>query len=507
MNFLKNKLIGLALLTGLIYGCKNDDGISVALQNEVNEFVWFAMNDYYYWVDGVDDLSTEKYPTYNALYSFLNTYNRPESLFDDLLHPDDLNITSGRPFSWFVTDYEELEASFQGTSKSFGYEYRLLNPSGTNQVYGYVKYVVPTGNQVSPAAEKGLERGDIFVGVNGQDLTINNYQSLLSMDQYTLNMAAVIDGVVTPTDESISLTAVENFSENPILVSKTLEVEGMKVGYLMYNQFVNNSGYHNQLNQKFADFKTDQVTDLVLDLRYNPGGSVTTAQILASLIYGNGTTNTVFTTSRYNENIEAALASVGSDPNDYFINKIPDTSTELNRLSINRVFILTSGNTASASELIISGLDPYLDVTLIGTKTVGKNLGSVTLYDSPNYAKTPADSKTNHTNPNHKNALQPIIARFTNIDDIDYKNGFLPDIEIDEKEYLEDLKPLGDPGEPLLAEALSIITGTARVERLTDNGMQTITDSRSNKTYLSTILIDTKEVPKFLRDQFFTEAQ
>lgn len=490
------KMAWLMLLVALAYGCKKDDGISVPLQNEVNEFVWFAMNDYYYWVDGVDDLSIEKYPTYNALYTFLNTYTQPDNLFYDLLHSDDVNQSSGRPFSWFVDDYEELEASFQGTSKSFGFQYRLLNPSGTDKVYGYVKYVVPTGNQVSPAFEAGLERGNIFVGINGQDLTIDNYQSLLSLDQFTLNLGAVIEGSVTATDESVSLTAVEDFSENPILVSKTLDVDGVKVGYLMYNQFVNNSSYHTQLNQKFGNFKSNGVTELVLDLRYNPGGSVTTAQILGSLIYGAGSTTTVFTTSRYNANIEDALASVGSDPNDYFINKIPDTSTELNRLNVSRVFILTSGNTASASELIISGLDPYLDVTLIGTKTVGKNLGSVTLYDSPNYGKTPNDSQVNHTNPNHKNALQPIVARFTNINDIDYVNGFQPDFEIDEKDYLEDLGPLGDQSEPLLAQALEIITGTARSVSKSDNGMRVIYDSDQKEALTSTILLDNKELPK-----------
>ena len=64
-------LIGAFLLLTFAIGCKSDDGINVPLQNEVNEFIWFAMNDYYYWVDEVDDLSIDKYSTYDALYTFL----------------------------------------------------------------------------------------------------------------------------------------------------------------------------------------------------------------------------------------------------------------------------------------------------------------------------------------------------------------------------------------------------------------------------------------------------
>ncbi|SNS79584.1 C-terminal processing protease CtpA/Prc, contains a PDZ domain [Ekhidna lutea] len=474
-----------------VSGCTKDDGINVTLQNEINEFVWFAMNDYYFWVDEVEDLSLEKYPTYNALYTFLNGYSSSESLFYDLTVEKDR-------FSWFVEDYEELEASFQGITKSFGFEYRLIGTDDSNNVFGFIKYVVPTG----PADQKGLVRGDIFTAVNGTSLTRDNFHALLSRDQYALTLGEIKDGKVSDTQETVELVSIE-LTENPIHMAKTLDVDGVKVGYLVYNQFVNNRSYHQEMNQVFGEFQSNGISDLVLDLRYNPGGAVLTSQLLASLIYSKGRTSDVFAAIEYNQEITDILVAGGSDLNYYFIDKLDDVGS-FNRLDLNRLFILTSGNTASASELIISGLDPYMDVTLIGTKTVGKNLGSVTIYDSPNYQKTPTSGSTvNHTNPNHKNALQPIISRITNIQNIDYTDGFSPNIEVDEVNYLEDLKPLGDPSEPLLAEALAIITGVARTERVPDTGMKVLFDSESLQKHTNTILLDQLEITRTSAERVF----
>ncbi|MEP1032138.1 S41 family peptidase [Ekhidna sp.] len=494
MKLIKKRLIWLMLVIGITFGCKKDDGISVALQNEVNEFVWFAMNGYYYWQADVEDLTIEKYPTYNDLYTFLNRYNQPETLFDDLLHPDDR-------FSWIVDDYEELEQSFQGVTKSFGYNLGLIRiASGSDDLLAYVKYVTAGG----PAENAGLSRGDVFTEVNGQKLTIDNYIPLVfESENLIITLSEIQDNTISSTGQEVSLSAIQ-IAENPILMSETFEIDGLKVGYLVYNQFVNNEGYHEELNNLFGTFKTQGINDLILDLRYNPGGSVDTSVILASLIYGNGSSNTVFTTSRYNEELEEALARIGADLNEYFTDVIPDATTPLNRLNLSRVFILTSSSTASASELIISGLDPYLDVTLIGTTTVGKNLGSTTLYDSPNYRKTPDNSNVNHTD--SKYAIQPIISRFTNVNNIDYGDGFVPDIVVDEVDYLESLPPLGDLNEPLLAEALAVITGVARIERRSNSGMESIQDIRLRKS-ISTILIDNKETLDLIRSQIFSGTQ
>ena len=121
----------------------------------------------------------------------------------------------------------------------------------------------------------------------------------------------------------------------------------------------------------------------------------------------------------------------------------------INRLTtLNRLYILTSGGTASASELIINGLRPYMSsVKLIGTTTYGKNVGSITLYDSPNndYVN---ESKANSS---HKFAMQPIVFQsFNKNGESDYIQGFNPDILVDESNYWNAILPLGDRNEALL---------------------------------------------------------
>ncbi|WP_420319255.1 S41 family peptidase [Ekhidna sp.] len=487
---MKLRILALIMILSVIVGCRKDDGISVNLENEVNEFIWFAMRDFYYWVDEVEDLSNEEYPTYNALYTFLNEYSDPEVLFDDLLVEQDR-------FSWIVDDFDELEATFQGVSKSFGYDLGLLRTqSGSDDLIGYIKYIVPGG----PAEGAGLKRGDLFTHVNGTKLDINNYISILfESESYTITLADIEGSTISQTDEQVTLTAIQ-LVENPILKSDVLDTEGQKVAYLMYNQFINNNDYHEQLNNVFGEFKAAGVSDLVLDLRYNGGGSLTTSRILASMIYGAATENDLLGTIVYNQ----TLANAGLNADLTFLEEVPvlddnvqTSSYPMNRLDVNRVFILTSGSSASASEFVIAGLLPYMDVTLIGTTTVGKNVGSTTLYDSEDYRKSGS------LNPNHKYAIQPIISQLANSEGFtDYINGLEPNIVIDEKNFLGDFMPLGDPSEPLLAEALAIISGVARINRVTDSRMEVFSHRSPMSDIKQTILID-HEIPQIVRENIF----
>ena len=438
------------------------------------------MNQFYYWQSDVIELRDDLASSGNELNALLDSYSAPESLFEDLLYEDDR-------FSWIVDDYEELEASFQGISKSFGYEFGLINPSGSEVVYGFVKYVV----EGSPADNAEIVRGDIFTKVDGQSLNTSNYVSLLfEQDSYTLTFGEVVEGDVTSIDKTASVSAIE-LTENPIFLSQVIDLDGINVGYLVYNQFVNNDQYHSQLNAIFGEFKNESVSELVLDLRYNPGGSIFTTQLLASMIYGAASSSQVFGSVVYNEKLTEIFA--GEDLNYYFYETIPSSGESLNRLSINRVFILTSSSTASASELIIAGLSPYMEVVLIGDKTVGKNVGSVTLYDSPSEAYL---DKGSDLNGNHKYAIQPIISQLANSNNFtDYINGFEPDVLIQEKNLVGEIKQLGDTEEQLLASALNTISGVARFSAVIPKEyFKEIYDSKDRKKYLETIRLDSKKL-------------
>src|SRR5690606_5554575 len=129
------------------------------------------------------------------------------------------------------------------------------------------------------------------------------------------------------------------------------------------------------------------------------------------------------------------------------------SGTTLNSLNLDRVYVLTTGSSASASELIINGLDPYIDVVHIGGVTTGKFQASAPLFDSPDYSEDHSS-----LNKDHFYAVQPLILKSSNVNDVsDYVNGLNPDIKVDED--VLDLGPLGDPDELLLKVALDVIKG------------------------------------------------
>ena len=169
----------------------------------------------------------------------------PEVFFDNLLHPDD-------KFSFIEKNYSDLENLIQGVVASNGVEFGLLFAcNNCRQLIGYVKYILPG----SDASEKDIKRGDLFSGVNGIQLKIDNYRELLFNDNldYTLNMVSINNGVFINNGKDVSLSKKENLEINPILINQVLNIENTKVGYLLYNQFVADKSP--QLNQIFGDFK------------------------------------------------------------------------------------------------------------------------------------------------------------------------------------------------------------------------------------------------------------
>ena len=122
----------------------------------------------------------------------------------------------------------------------------------------------------------------------------------------------------------------------------------------------------------------------------------------------------------------------------------------INSLSLNRIIILTTSESASASELLINSLSSYIDVIHIGERTTGKNVGSITVYDYIDNEGT--------KNPDHTYAMQPIVLKIANKDDFaDYADGLEPDSIIEES--FRTLGTLGSRDEPLLAEAIRYLTG------------------------------------------------
>ncbi len=428
----------------VLQGCQDNDDVAAPATLEIQDFVWKGMNQYYLWTDEVPNLDETRFADQTNLNNFLQTFNTPESLFEAL------RVDSNKDrFSWIVDDYLELEGQFQGTTNNNGVEFGLSRKStGSSEIFGFVRYIIPGSN----AATKDIKRGDVFTAVNGTPLTISNYQSLLfgSNNDYTLNMADISGGAFVSNGKTVALTKTV-LTENPILVNKVIISGTHKIGYLMYNAFTAN--FDTKLNEAFASLKSQGVTALVLDLRYNGGGSVQTATRLASMITGQFT-GKVFAKQQWNKEINDYFEAENPDAlYNYFTDKIG--SAAINSLNLTKVYILTSSSSASASELVINGLEPHINVIQIGDVTVGKNVGSVTLYDSPGFG-------SDNRNPKHRYAMQPIVLKIVNsVGFGDYQNGLQPDFL--QKETISTMGVLGDENEPLLKTAIAKITGTGRV--------------------------------------------
>ena len=433
----------------------------VELENEVNDFVWAGLNSWYLWQDEVNDLADDRFADENDYFDFLNGFATPRGLFQTMRSPKDR-------FSVIVDDYDILFNSFAGVFKTNGIEFVLTRPpGGGNAVVGVVRYVIND----SDASTKNVKRGDIFYAVNNTELfaatdvegniTSSNLD-LLNPDTFTLNFANLTEDGLEPNDINIELVKQE-ITENPILISKVLEVNGTKIGYIMYNSFTSN--FDDELNDAFAALDASGATQLVLDLRYNLGGSVLSATRLASMITGqfNGE---LFAKEQWNSKWQDIL---GRENN--FVNEI--NGTAINSLNLNSIYIIATDDSASASELIINSLRPYVNVTHIGDVTRGKNEFSVTLVDYPEQVFTQTgqpplpipyivieDESIENSNPNHKYAMQPLVGTNVNADGFgEFTNGLEPDIT--QLESLGNLGQLGEQGEPLLDVAIEQITGVS----------------------------------------------
>lgn len=420
----------LAIFASSVFGsCSKEDASEVISKEEslalkAKKFIYDYTSEAYLWRDRIS-------PSVDY-----RTAAGPVELFDQMKYKE-LDKWS------YVSDDSDAEMeSFQGVSTTFGYSLAFGVFSNMQDTYfAVVSFVYKD----SPAQKAGLKRGDIILTLAGEKLTSKNYTQLYYASSINIGLGEYTKEGIKDSGKSVSLAAVKMY-EDPVVEYRVIEAGGKRTGYLFYAGFYEES--HSKLVEVFNKFKQEGVSELILDLRYNPGGNALTPPYLASLFAPESAVKgkKVFLTQTWNSLYMDYFKSTGQDMNSYFVSDIPVN------LNLNRVFILTTGGTASASEATISGLMPYMDVVKIGASTYGKYCGAALLY--------PTDDKGNKDSEIGNWLLSLVVYKFVNINGFtEFKDGISVDYPVEDYGLLQGIQ-LGDTADPLVAEALAIIGGT-----------------------------------------------
>jgi len=382
-----------------------------------NQWIYDNMNQYYYWnaqmPTGIDNTKETD----------------PKAYFYKLLYQSD-------KWSSITEDYKSLSAELSGDPVTMGY-YPGFFLVGSNKIVIAVGYVYPG----SAAAVAGLKRGDIILSINNTVLDTTNYYTLYSGTNYSVQLGALKGTTLESTGRSLTMTA-KLTSTDPAIFDTVFNVGGTKIGYLVYTEFISggNNTYIRSMDNIFNSFKAAGVSELIVDLRYNPGGDISAAVHLASNIAPSTatTSNQVMVNLQYNSNLQQYIQS--NQMTDYLYFKFENPSSNLN---LKRVFFLTTSRTASASELTITGLKPYMNVVEIGEPTYGKYVGSWVIPDDKQAW-----------------AIMPIVLKYANAQGYtDFVNGLTPDYKLDDDLFTA--VQFGDMTDPLVAKAVQLITGTS----------------------------------------------
>ena len=347
----------------------------------------------------------------------------------------------------------EMTSSVQGLGLTYGYELQAGRIANKDGVYFLlVCYVVKDG----PAEKGGLKRGDIIMTIDGEEITSSNIYDALYTKTVSLGIAHLTgEGYLGAVEKEVTLAAADMW-EDPVLLHKTFDVDGKKVGYLVYNSFDVKS--METLPDIFRQFGEDGIQELILDLRYNGGGYVATELELASMIAppANVAAGDIFQTEVYNSILAEAWKD--EDFNTYFrtTHTYKDDSNDISvdvsdaNPGVGKLYAIVSSGSASASEGLIIGLGPYMSVTLVGQQTYGKYCTGWMISPQQLYGSTSTFDYSKIT----KWGMYVMISKFA---DKNRQNSAEPDgipVDIEAEDNPFDGFQLGDENETMLKAAL-----------------------------------------------------
>jgi C-terminal processing protease CtpA/Prc len=352
------KILILFVVTSLLaISCRKHDepADGYVSPEQARDSLYFIMKDFYYWYKMIPSVARE-------------SYSDPYTLLDAMMYK-----TLDR---WsFVADYDDFMAEMEGTFVGHGFRIGLDESDQARITMIYNNSQLYT---------LGVRRGWIVKKVNGTDIA----PLLIARDgtAYSALLGPSTAGITNtflfgkPDGSEVTLSATKStFTLNSVILYDTINLPaGKKVGHLVFESFIEPS--EDELETAFAFFKASNVTDLILDLRYNSGGYLYVAQTLASYIAGNDKTSIDFAYIEYNDKLEAANRSF----------KFITTQYPLN---MSRLVVITSRATASASEAVMNSLSPLIEIITVGDTTNGKPVGMNSFPCGKSYIFSPITFK------------------------------------------------------------------------------------------------------------------
>lgn len=384
--------------------------------DQVKQAIYDSMEEWYYWNEELPPIPS--FSDFSGNSEFLNAL-----LFQELDR-----------FS-YLTTLEDFQNAFVGRNAGHGFGFAFDAEERL-----FLTFVFDE----SPAGKDGWQRGWEITEINGKP--ISDYKT--SIGGYDFQLGASDPGIsntftfLLPDGTTTTRTNTKaEYQSNSVLYQNVFDLADKKVGYWVYQSFKATAGLSptksQEVDESMAFFQGENINELIIDLRYNGGGSVAVAEQISNYLIQSANSGKLMYTNKLN--------SLKTSLND------SENFNKLGTLDLSRVIFITSRGSASASELVINILRPYTEVVLIGDNTFGKPVGSFPL------------SSFNRVLSQNDVELVPITFATANADgNADYFDGFPVDLSVgDSPQYA-----WGDPRDFRLAAALDLVESSGFSSRI-----------------------------------------
>jgi len=481
-------LLYLILLALTFTSCKKDKGSDI---DRLRDSVYLYAKEVYLWNDALPDSKT-----FNPRQFTGSTDLASLQIEIDALSQIKINNSTGKPYEYNTSnpgtskysyvDQGQAATAVGGTGTDFGFGLSYITLDDLR-----VRYVYPE----SSAAKLNIARGDRVTAVNDEPVTRTSgtaSDAVYVRVSNALRNNSIKLGLTRQNGTTYTATVTKTaYSINPVIKYTTITTAGgKKVGYFAFSRFTTMENASAKIDAAFSYFAGQNVDEMVVDLRYNGGGAVETAEYLSNYLVPPAKSGSLMFTEYYNNNMQTGNIPLFKRkyriPDGFFsVAKNTVNFAKKGTLNFSRVFFLVTGSTASASELLINNLQPALPngVQLVGRTTYGKPIGfyGIPLGNASQYDLYLAQSESRNSQGK-----------------ADYYQGMVPGGNFSGVVVEDDLtKDFGDPAEAMLARALNFI----------EKGTYTIAGLRSTSAENSTENIMLRQANQLLdADQQFSGA-